>query len=183
VRVAIALVIGQATLCAVIGWLTVGPGSGGAQAGKSVDPVAAAPPAVMPTASIGQPAAPMPLPPAQSSAPPPGPRHTQSSVSVRTSTHAAEGKGRHTDQQQGNGDSPMVGSSSTTPPAHGDLPALPPPPPPNVAATPTPTPGDVQEQVVEGTVCDPVDALGLTVDDDRLKCVKDADGELRWQAV
>jgi len=160
VRVAAALIAGQAALCAVIGWVTIGASHPHrSDASASVDPLAG-PPLVIP-----QPGVVAPLPPS----PPPGPTRPASTSTVRTS---------------GPSTPPASHRSPERPPSATVRPVGPvrlPPPTEQAQLDGTPTP-DVQSPVDLLGLCDPLDALGLTADGISVRCVPGADGTPRWQA-
>jgi hypothetical protein len=162
VRVAVALVAGQAVLCAVIGWVTFGSGHPHRPGPvPSVEPLAARPLVIPPPAVL-----PPPKPPRSSATPSAGKKDTTSASSApRSSTgqsHSAPASAAETTR------SPVRQAS---PPPEG--PAL---------AQPSPSSDDeVQSPVKLLDTCEPVDALGLTVAGLSLRCVKGADGSLRWQ--
>ena len=56
-------------------------------------------------------------------------------------------------------------------------------PPAVFAPTLSPSPPATQEPVEEGEPCEPEGAVGETVDDVELRCVRGADGSLRWQII
>jgi hypothetical protein len=161
VRVAVALVAGQAVLCAVIGWVTFGSGHTHRTGPvPSVEPLAAKPLVIPPPAVV-----PPPKPPRSSATPSAGKKDTTSaSSSPRSSTgqpHAAPASVAETTRSPGR-----------------------PSPPPEEPALTQPSPSsddEVQSPVKLLDACDPVDALGLTVAGLSLRCVKGADGSLHWQ--
>ncbi len=174
VRVAAALVAGQAVLCAVIGWVTFGSsGPPPSVAGRAVD-APTVPPIMVPTASMAIPLPPSPAPGTTATAtrraqestrparkPPPKPVATPG---VRTTTVPER---------------PTTVATTTAE----TRPAVPPSVPPvaDPAATPAPMPTEVQQEVVAGEPCDPPGALGETVDDVEVSCVRGPDGRPSWQ--
>lgn len=175
VRVATALVAGQALLCGVIGWVTFGRSDAGPQAA----PVAVEPAAPLPAApSVFVPA---PLPPEapSSPSPPPATRSARAKTSVSRSPAA-----------------PLRTRTTTptrpAPPADEPPPTLviaPPEPTrgtpnPGLIGTVPPAPSDpVQRPVTVGDECAPEGALGVTADDRWVRCVRDDDGDLRWRII
>jgi hypothetical protein len=163
VRVAVALVTGQAALCAVIGWVTFGPSAAKPDAANAKPLNTQIQLAPMPTLPAGVP----PAPPGPAASPvPSSPRASRSSrpVVTRTTTKPAADKHR-----------PVI--------ATGQTPPEPPPasPNPGLAAPSPPAPSGVQSPVVVGRPCDPDGAKGLTLDLIELVCVLDRDGDLVWQ--
>lgn len=160
-RLAVALVAGQAALCAVIGWVTFGPSepapkASGAQtlSGPIVFPTPTLPPVLVAPAP--------PRAPASKGSSPRASRSSRPPTSRATSEPAAEKP------------QPVMATDQS--------PIVPMPPDPDLAATPPPSPiQEVQFPVVQGTPCDPEGAKGLTDKDVDLQCVKDHDGDLRWQ--
>ena len=165
-RLAVALLAGQAALCAVIGWVTFGPPTGPSPQ-QAADPLAA-PRLAMPTASVA-----MPPPPAPATRAPASPAAGPAKAARTTRSPA-----REQDERAGAVDEPttMI-APATTPPSE------PPAPSPDEASTP-PAPtatDDVQGPVVEGEPCEPENALGVTADGVSLRCVRQEDGGLVWQ--
>jgi hypothetical protein len=184
---AVALVAGQAALCAVIGWVTLG----------GPQPHRAGPPTPNPRAGGPLVAPPLTVAPAPPTSVPPAPR-----TSVRPAPTSAP-------------PAPLpppvivqAGATSTRPPtftALQRLPSITPTPMPvtaaktippvaptvlaspssgsNLAPTPTPAASDIQQGVVVGDPCDPVGANGTTVDGTPVLCVLEDDGVPRWQIM
>jgi hypothetical protein len=184
VRVAVALVAGQAALCAVIGWVTLGgPHTAGLPApnplagGPLVVPpltVAPAPPTSVPTAprtSVRP--APTSAPPAPLPPPvivPAGATSTRPPTSTAPQPHPPIPP------------APMPVTAAKTPPVAPTVLASP-SSDSNLAPTPTPTASDIQQGVVVGDPCDPVGAAGTTVDGTPVLCVLGDDGVQRWQIM
>jgi hypothetical protein len=178
VRVAIALAAGQAALCAVIGWVTFGPGLDGSVAGKPLDSVAGAP-AVIPAPSVGVPPAPLPVP----SSPKPAARTTS-----RTHERPAAEKPRTTraavaETRQSPAPAP---APTSTPSAAGTtsaalLPPSPPRQPDDMTGSASPDPTAAAAEVEVGVECDDEGAPAVTIDDHAVQCVRGDDGVLRWQ--
>jgi hypothetical protein len=158
VRVAVALVAGQALLCAVIGWVTFGASHAhrpGAPV-STVEPLAGKPLVMPPAVSVPPPRAP--------------------SASVTPSAKEKVKTSAPASPRQSPSRRPPA-EDSTSPPV---MLASPPPRPADVA--PSPTPADqVQSPVKLLDVCEPLDAKGLTADGVPVRCVKSADGTLHWQ--
>jgi hypothetical protein len=181
VRVATALVAGQAALCAVIGWITFGATHGPARtASAPVDPLAGAP-LVIPPPSVVPPVLPKTGPAVTAKA-------TATSID-RTTAPRSRRTARHSSPP------PPAAPPPVAPPPVAPLPAPtaptttstdPPPSPPAsddsqlIVPTPTPTP-QIQQPVVVREPCDPENALGKTAAGVALVCVHAADGTLRWQ--
>jgi hypothetical protein len=183
VRVATALVAGQAALCAVIGWITFGATHGPARtASAPVDPLAGAP-LVIPPPSM--------LPPVL---PKTGPRTSPAVTAEATATsidRTTAPRSRRTARHSS--PPPPAAPRPPAPPPVAPLPAPTAPtttstdPPPSPPASddpqlivPTPTP-EIQQPVVAREPCDPENALGETAAGVALVCVHGADGTLRWQ--
>ena len=176
VRVAVALVAGQAALCAVIGWVTFGSPDAPPAATTRVAPLAEPPPAATPGADKPQPSAVAPATtrssdPRQTAevtrppAPPPKPKAKATVTTTPPPTQAAASEEAPT----------TVATTEPTTPA--DMP----PPMPNPTPTAEPTPTDVQQDVVAGDPCEPPGAAGLTADDVAVKCRPGLDGAASWQ--
>jgi hypothetical protein len=178
VRVAAALVAGQAVLCAVIGYVTLGGhGARGTDAAGPVDPFAARPLVLPPSA--------VPAPSATTVAP--GPPAAAKSTPARP---AATARSRHHPEL------------TPTPPAAEPPPdVLVAPPGPTTPTGPSTTPSPdatsstgqsgqppsppaslpTQESVTVGESCAPVDAPGVTTDGIAAQCVLSDAGVLSWQ--
>ena len=172
-RVAVALLVGQALLCAVIGWLNFGPSQAHRGKASPVDPPMAAPPFVAPLPSVPQPLS----APAETARPAPA----RTSAKVKASTSPA--KRSPAPPPEPEFPQPVNGPSrspSTTPRA----PAAPPETPGLTTDPPLPSPrDDVQAPVKVGDKCDPEDARGRTATGTPVRCVRDDDGDLRWEIV
>jgi hypothetical protein len=172
VRVAVALVAGQAALCAVIGYLTLGgPHPHSSAAPAAPDPLAGAP-LVVPPAQV------MP-PPATSAAPKPPPVSTRRKSATGGAGGPAEPAARIRHR------TPVA----TSPPVSHPPSALPSPPSPpgspigGQLVTPKPTGSGVQQDVTAGDPCSPIGADGRTTDGKTVRCLPDVDGQLRWRLV
>jgi hypothetical protein len=173
VRVAVVLAAGQALLCAVIGWLTFGSGPAGSHSAQPSPPVnpLAAPPLVMPTASMVLPA-------------------TRAPATTRAPRSRAAAPARSIRPGRPPAPPRAPQRSSTEPPPEvmavpDDTPTPQPPaaaPEPDPAATPAPSgSGEVQLSRTVGDACDPPGAPGITDDNVALTCVPGSDGRPVWQ--
>jgi hypothetical protein len=175
VRVAVALVAGQAALCAVIGYLTLGgPHQHSPAAPAAGDPLAAGP-LVVPPVQIMPPSA-------GSAAPRPPSAPTTRTTATTSATRRPPAAGP--DRQRAAAEPPPspLADPATAP--------MPPAAPTRTIAptgpqflTPEPTDSGVQQNVKVGDVCSPIGADGLTTDDETVRCVRGSDGQLRWQLV
>jgi hypothetical protein len=165
VRVAVALVAGQATLCAVIGWVTFGPPEPAPQA-AGVNPLTS--PIELPTSSLPLP--PLPMPPA----PPDASMSKAAPLSPRAPRSSKPATSRATSKPAAEEPRPIIATD--------EVPPEPPPTSPTLNLTPPPSAVDeVQFPVVEGAPCSPEGAQGLTSEQVELRCEKDDDGDLVWQ--
>jgi len=177
VRVAVALVVGQALLVGLIGWLTFGRASG---SGGAVDQLAA-PPAT-------------PLPPGATS------RYAEPPVPPGTSAPAPTTARRETAGQR-----PDRASTPSRAPARPAKPAPPPAPKaprglvPSIVVSPSivpsalvplvpvppspPSPPEVSGPVVAGDPCAPEGALAHTADGLLVRCAHTWHHRLRWKIV
>jgi hypothetical protein len=172
VRVAVALIAGQAALCAVIGYLTLGgPHLHSHASPAAADPLAAGP-LVVPPVQIMPPsaAAVAPKPPSASSS-----RPTATTLAARRSDSADPDRQRAAAEPP---PSPLVEPPTPLPPAAPTKAASPSGP---QFATPQPSDSDIQQNVKVGDVCSPIGADGVTADEESVRCVRSADGQLRWQ--
>ena len=167
-RVAVALVAGQAALCVVIGWVTFGP------SGPEPEP--------QPQAAGGGPPLSerivFPTPPTVPAvvAPPPGASASKAPSSPRASRSSTSPTTRATSKQVTEEPQPNIAPAEDAP--------VPPEPDPGVAATLPPSSiAPVQSPAVEDESCDPEGAEGLTSDGVELRCVLDAGGDLVWQII
>jgi hypothetical protein len=173
VRVAVALAAGQALLCAVIGWLTFGSGPAGSHSAQPSPPAnkLAAPPLVMPTASMA-----LPPTPAPATTHAPRSRAATPARSIRPGRPPAQ---PHAPQRTRTEPPPEIMAVPD------DTPTPQPPaaaPEPDPAATPAPSgSGEVQPSATVGGACDPPGALGITDDDVAVTCVPGPDGRPVWQ--
>jgi hypothetical protein len=165
-------VTGQAVLCAVIGFLTFGGGPGPDTAGRNTEAQA---PVIMPTASIGLPAAPLPRVPRK-----PAESHAKPEPKgKRTTRPAGERKATAKPSPARTTEPPRPISA----PDDGPAPLPPRPKPPNGIA-PTATPGDEPSAPVEeDDKCETEGQRGHTTDGDAVRCAKADDGTLSWQIV
>jgi hypothetical protein len=175
VRVATALVAGQALLCAVIGWVTIGPPDAGPRAARTVEPLAAPP--VVPSLAGPAPAPPRVSPPPDS-AQTPSPRGSR----ARSSASRAPAPPRRT--RATTKPAPPPDESPTlviAPPEPGETRTT---PDPGIIGTVAPSPVEtVQGPVTVGEECEPEGAPGITADDRKVRCVRNDDGDLRWQII
>jgi hypothetical protein len=188
VRVAAGLVAGQAVLCAVIGYITLGDhGSGGTAVGRMRNPLAAEP--FAPSA----PAVPIPSPSTTTTTaapePPPVPRLTavRRPASERSRQRPAVTPPPTSAAESAPGIL-IAPPPSTTAPA-----TAPPSLPPSASTSETPSsetgaPSPPVSQstdfpVTDGEVCAPVDAQGTTTDGKAALCVSGTDGVLRWRTI
>ena len=156
VRVAVALIAGQALLCGVVGWVTFGAGP----ARHSSAPVPTVEPLAGKPLTIPTPAPPPPRPPKSSASSSPSAR--ESSVKAVPATTATRPR------------------PTSKPAARIPLKQVSPPPP--VPALPIPASADpVQSPVELFDVCAPAGALGRTADGVSVRCVLGIDGTLHWQ--
>ncbi|GLY99748.1 hypothetical protein Acsp02_70010 [Actinoplanes sp. NBRC 103695] len=171
-RVAVALVAGQAALCAVIGYVTFGPGPAGGTADRAGEARA---PAVMPTASIGLPAAPMPAVPEPSpSRQTPRPKsHGRAADDVKAEPETKRTT-RHADDRPETISAPDDGGDPAPEP--------PKPQPTEDAGDPQATPGgELTGPVKVGDECETEGDRGRTAAGDVVKCLANDAGDLRWQ--
>jgi hypothetical protein len=178
--VATALVVVQAALCGVIGWVTFGPSQAGPHEGSATAPLAVAP--ILGSApSIARP---------DTTTAPASPAHKKK-ASPRSSYHAPVPPGEDVRAQPLVDDvapQPLVDDVAPQPPVDASpSTAIAPPVNPQPASDPveagsgTPAPTETtQSPVVKGQVCEPEGEAGVTAEDELLHCGRDADGELRW---
>ena len=180
VRVAVALVIGQALLGGLIGIVTFAGGAASRPGASAAGPQLAGPPVVVPT-----PGPPPPSPPpgaptagAPTERPEPGtvrsgrmrwPTSSTAPVAVRTSATRTIGPAPTTSAPRVRSPAPTTSSPDS---------ALVPPP------LPAPE-GDTPAPVVEQDRCADEGAIGWTVTGELVRCERDrrGDGELRWRRV
>ena len=174
VTVATALVMGQALLCAVIGWVTFDGDRPPAQStARAPAPLPGSPIVVAPSSATPIPA--RWLSSSQRAAPssPTGSTPERTSEAPRSSPPApAPGSTGSLDSTGSTGSTaaaPLLPSSS---PAEAVL-----------ALRPTPSAAEVHGNVVVGDECNPLDARGVTVDDIAVRCDRDSDGDLIWQII
>lgn len=165
VRVAVALLVGQALLGALIGWLTLGrspAADGGAAVDHLVAPPFAAPPATSPA-------------PARSSAQPAG-GGSSAPAEIRT---PATRRNLPAAQRTTTPPPPPPDPPDPSPPLVTGSPELitePPPAPLPPSATP-----EVQEPVVIGERCRPPGAFGRTADGIEVRCLPGWHHRPRWK--
>ncbi|WP_250027394.1 hypothetical protein [Paractinoplanes maris] len=187
VRMAVALVVGQAMLCAVIGWLTLGPGrSEPTRApGSAVVDQLAAPPLIAPAAPTSRAATTPAASTAQARKPVPATTRTAPRRPPAATTTAASR-------------SPDPTTPPSTTPAQPDPVAIVIPPPPPVppapstepspittTATPVPSTSSapVQQPVRVGDECRPAGAYGRTLKGELVRCLREWGQRPRWKIV
>jgi hypothetical protein len=183
VRVAAGLVAGQAVLCAVIGYVTLGggPGSPTTNGAWMGGPLAARPISLpTPTVLLTSPTTVAPDPPPRTGAstharPAPDSGSRQRSGVTPTPTPAESPP----DVLAGTSDPPPTATSPSPPPAST---AAAPEAPSSFTDSP-PSPQATQLSVTIGDVCDPVDAPGVTTDGRPVRCASDIDGVLHWRTL
>lgn len=177
VRVAVALVVGQALLCAVIGWVTFSYSRERAHRDPAAVDQLAAPPATIAVSpsvpTTGRTPGPTPGSSRARSTPPaapvpPGPPRPATGVTTSTG--------------------PAASVAPTTTSKSPYLVVIPPPAAPRASASPSPaasaTPtAVVEEPVVAGARCDRRGALGRTADGVDVLCLPDRQGRLHWKIV
>ena len=191
---AVALVIGQAMLCALIGWLTLGPSrSGPHRPGTAIDQVA--PPVVPgPVATVSRSAAvPGKQPRRPSSAAPARPRVTTArEVPAPAVTTTSPARPPVPINLPPADDVPPSGAPA--PPPATPAPSAPVPPsdaprppvPSGTAGAPDvldPDHGVIQQPVVVGAVCQPLGAYGRTAEGELVRCLRDWRHRPRWKIV
>ena len=168
-RLAVALVVGQALLCAVIGWMTLGsPRSEPARpSGTAVVDAMGAPP----------------------SPPSPPPAVHTSRVLAAPATQARKATSAPAPHRPTSTRATRTASPSPTPSpvpigAPPDDPAMAPPEPSPPSSPSSPSPSDeVQEPVREGDECRPAGARGRTAEGEDVRCVREWPRRLRWRIV
>jgi len=175
VRMAVALMVSQALLCGLIGWLTIGGGRDDAS-GSPVDRLA------LPTIA---PAAP-PVPATPSAAAP---------SRAATAASAAGAAARKMARSATPGPDPTIATRRPRPPAVPPpapvVPVVPtsaatrpPSPPPAGLVPPSPTPSaGVQQPVEVGDLCRPEWAFGRTADGATVRCLRTGPHRPRWKIV
>ncbi len=171
VRVAAALVAGQAALCAVIGWVTFGtPDAAPPSAARPADPPAARS-IVVPTVSMA-----LPVPAAPAATTTAGTATTRPKAPTRAPKPPRPAT---TPPRARTTSVPVPPTTPATPVFTAEPTAA--PPAADVGATAAPTSPEVQKPVVVGEPCDPPGASGRTADDVDVRCVRGDDGPPRWQ--
>jgi hypothetical protein len=179
VRVAVALLLGQALLCAVIGWLTYRYSPAHRQRGPAVVDQMAGAPRVLPKS----PAPPTPVVrPAETSArggsPPPTrppPTHAPAPRSTAPPSFSVP---------------PFSAGpvTSSAPPPAAPAPPAPSTSPAEPSNSPVPTvdllpPLPVQHPVTVGELCRPLGAIGRTEDGTEVRCLRSRNHRPRWKIV
>ncbi|GAA3339980.1 hypothetical protein GCM10020358_25800 [Amorphoplanes nipponensis] len=172
VRVAVALVIGQALLCGIIGFLTFGGRGEPAPGARAAEPQLAGPPLVAPAPSV----------------PPDGDRPERRKPGVARTSRTQRPAAPPASAAVRNSATRLIGPSPTVPPP----PAAAPVPPPTPTTSPTdrsllppssPVSGDDPPVPVVGEPCEEEGATGRTADGKAVRCERDPDGDLRWSLV
>jgi hypothetical protein len=183
VRVAAALVAGQAVLCAVIGYVTLGggPGSPTTNGAWMGGPLAAHPITLpTPTVLLTSPTTAAPDLPATGAS-----THAQPAADTKSRQHAgvtptptpAESP---PDVLAATSDPPTTTSPTAAPASTAAAPEV----PSSATSTDSPSsPSVTQLSVTIGGVCDPVDAPGVATDGRPVRCASDTDGVLRWRTL
>jgi hypothetical protein len=171
--VAAALVAGQAVLCGVIGWVTLGGREPARSTTRAAEPHLG-PALVVPPVTVA------PMPVTAPGRPGPRPATTAATGTLLTGSSTPEGAGP----------SVLPTPRATPPHTATRTPASPRPSPPTSAPTtdvliPTPTarPSDILVNVVIGEKCVPEGADGLTVAKVTVRCQRDRSGDLVWQII
>ena len=170
VRVAVALVTGQALLCGVIGFVTFGGRSAEPPGARESAPQLAGPPIVVPVPSTPPPSERAERP-AFSTVPrtrTQRPTTPPTSVAVRSSAPRSSGPTRTVSVPPAPPAPPKPAPSST------DRALLPPS---------SPVSGDDEPVPVPDERCDTEDATGRTDRGKAVRCEPDRDGDLRWRLV
>ena len=178
VRVAVALVVGQALLVALIGWLTLTRSDG---SGGTVDQMAALPATPLPT-TVGRYADP-PAPPAASTsvATPPATRRTTAGRKSEPATVAPQAPSRTAKPVPATlppEPTPTIVVTPTVVP-----PALAPPQPSPPASPPPTSPSIAPGPVVVGYPCAPEGAYAYTAHGVLVRCTRLWHHRLRWKIV
>ena len=164
-RVAVALVTGQALLCAVIGWVTFGPPDPAPQAAAPVDPLAGQ--LTGPTPSLPVPRLPM-LPTPSSTSRPATP-----SKSVRATGSPELLSATAPTRKPPKSAAPVATTTDQT--------MLDPPAPEVIVPNPVLTPTTLPSPVAEDAPCDPEGAEEPSADGVQMVCTRMQDGTLLWQ--
>jgi hypothetical protein len=176
VRVAVVLIAGQAALCAVIGYVTLGgPFLHKSTAAPQANPLAAGPIEVPPARVAPAPTSAAPAPPPVSVSP-----SSKEPRSARVSRSAAPTGGQRRQAEA----PPSLVSAPLGPASVGVPPRAPTKAPSpsggNQLATPSASATNIQHNVNVGDPCNPLGAGGQTADGTAVTCVRDAEGTLRW---
>jgi hypothetical protein len=182
VRVAVALVAGQAALCAVIGWVTLGGAHPHNAGPPAPNPLAGGPLVVPPlTVAPAPPTSGAPAPHTSVPRAPLGPPVIVKAGVPATSTSPPKSTAPQWHPPITPTPQPVT-KITTVPPAAPTVTASP-SSDSSLARSPSPTPTDVQQGVVVGDPCDPVGAAGTTSDGTPVLCVLGDDGVQRWQIM
>ncbi|MGW4944926.1 hypothetical protein ACWEOZ_25430 [Actinoplanes sp. NPDC004185] len=168
VRVAVALVAGQALLCGVIGFVTFG-GDDAKSSGRAAEPQLAGPPIVVPSTNS---------PPPSDQAGRPVGASTKQTRTERPTSPAPVAVRRSTTRS-------ISPSRTATAPAAPVPPPAPTTSPTNRALLPpsAPAPGDDAPIPVADEPCDDEGATDRTAEGKAVRCERDRNGDLRWRLV
>jgi hypothetical protein len=176
VRVAVVLIAGQAALCAVIGYVTLGgPFLHKSTAARQADPLAAGPIEVPPAVMASAPTSAAPVPPPVSVSPS---NKTSRSAGDAGSAAQAEGQRRQAEVPPSLVSAPLGPTSKGLPPQAPTT--APSPSGGNQLATPSASATNIQHNVNVGDPCNPLGADGQTAEGTAVTCLRDVDGTLRW---
>ncbi|WP_203815589.1 hypothetical protein [Paractinoplanes ferrugineus] len=170
---AVALVLGQALLCALVGYLTLGRSGAQPRADQLAEPPLAPP--VTATRSFEPPSSAAPSSRAATATGKPKRRNTAGSGRSRTAPPPAPPGLATRSPMTLLGPSPSARPPGPTP-GSGN-PFLPPRPPT------VPPGGPVQRPVTVGDLCVPAGAFGFTSDDTLVRCLRTARHAPRWKIV
>jgi len=165
VTVAGALIVGQASLCVVIGFVTFGGRDDATPGAHAAAPQIAVPPAISPSPNPS---------PSRSAA-------GEKLAAVRSTTPRPTSPAPTTDRERSSpagstapASTPAAPVSSTTSPP--DLGLVP-------SSSSAPAPGDTPEPAVVNARCDTEGATGRTGTGKAVRCERTRDGDLRWRLV
>jgi hypothetical protein len=165
VRVAVALVTGQALLCGIIGFVTFGGQGGPAPGAGAAEPQLAGPPIVLPTASTSR----------------PGERVKRAEPGAVRSTRVERPTSPRTSAAVRGSATREISPSRTVAPS--PPPVLSPSPTSRALLPPSPAPEPDTPIPVVQEPCDDEGATGRTADDEAVLCLRDRAGDLRWTLV
>lgn len=187
---AVALVIGQALLCALIGWLTLGASreEGRKSSGPAVDQLAAPPPPAVPLPTVAESAgAPSTRPPASVS-PKSVSRARSGSSSSSSSVRSPEPRRKAVPPQPKKSSVAPSPTIILLPPEPSPTPSPPvpssrPPSPPAWWTGPDDDDPEVREPVTVGDRCRPEGAFGRTKEGVAVRCLRSWPRGPRWKIV